>query len=107
MLHLVDEDRPDPWVPTAGPRQLMVSMYYPARRGTSETGTPAPYLTTEEARLLLQAKAPGTDVPPEAISGARTWTYSDGWQMKPKPFLLIAAVAAIRHSATVHEVPAQ
>lgn len=30
ILHLVDRDRPDPWVPSAGPRQLMVSMYYPA-----------------------------------------------------------------------------
>ncbi|MGW7821814.1 hypothetical protein ACWGLF_27680 [Streptomyces puniciscabiei] len=31
ILHLVDQHRPDPWVPSAGPRQLMVSMYYPAR----------------------------------------------------------------------------
>ncbi|WP_433244723.1 hypothetical protein ACQPYK_42125 [Streptosporangium sp. CA-135522] len=38
-LHLVDKHRPDPWVPEAGARQLMVSMYYPAR---SETGGPAP-----------------------------------------------------------------
>jgi hypothetical protein len=28
-LHLVDRDRPDPWVPT-GPRELMVSVWYPA-----------------------------------------------------------------------------
>lgn len=39
-LHLVDRDRPDPWVPSAGPRQLMVSMYYPARPGTG--GPPRP-----------------------------------------------------------------
>jgi hypothetical protein len=29
-LHLVDGKRRDPWVPAAGARELMVSMYYPA-----------------------------------------------------------------------------
>lgn len=32
-LHLVDRSRTDPWVPQAGARELMVSMYFPARRG--------------------------------------------------------------------------
>jgi predicted dienelactone hydrolase len=73
-LHLVDTDRPDPWVPSAGPRQLMVSMYYPARRGAS--GPTAPYMTTEEARLLLRLRAPEADVEPEVISGVRTWAHS-------------------------------
>lgn len=68
-LHLIDRNRPDPWKPDAGPRQLMVSMFYPAKRGT---GAPAPYMTTEEARLLLQRKAPGAAVPPETISATRT-----------------------------------
>ncbi|MFF0163231.1 alpha/beta hydrolase family protein [Streptomyces sp. NPDC005263] len=72
-LHLVDADRPDPWVPAAGARQLMVSMYYPARRGTA--GPTAPYMTTEEARLLLELRAPDVTVPPEVISGVRTWSH--------------------------------
>jgi dienelactone hydrolase len=72
-LHLVDTGRPDPWVPAAGPRQLMVSMYYPARRGT--VGPTAPYMTTEEARLLLRLRAPEADVEPEVISGVRTWAH--------------------------------
>jgi predicted dienelactone hydrolase len=73
-LHLVDENRPDPWVPTAGPRQLMVSMYYPA---LPKTGGPAPYMTTEEARLLLQRKAPTSTVTPETISATRTYAHTD------------------------------
>src|SRR5205807_8260733 len=34
VIHLTDWDRPDPWVPAAGPRQLTVSMFYPAVAGT-------------------------------------------------------------------------
>src|SRR5690242_14628152 len=29
-LALTDRDRPDPWVPEAGPRRLMVTLFYPA-----------------------------------------------------------------------------
>ncbi|MFF5479213.1 alpha/beta hydrolase family protein [Streptomyces sp. NPDC012935] len=73
-LHLVDHDRPDPWVPSAGARRLMVSMYYPARPGTG--GPTAPYMTPEEARLLLELRVPDAGVPPEAISGVRTWAHT-------------------------------
>ncbi|GAA2247141.1 MULTISPECIES: alpha/beta hydrolase family protein [Kitasatospora] len=73
ILHLVDQDRPDPWVPSAGPRQLMVSMYYPAHPGT---GGPAPYMTTEEARLFLKAKN-AESFPPELLTGTRTWAHTD------------------------------
>ncbi|MFE7594353.1 alpha/beta hydrolase family protein [Kitasatospora sp. NPDC057512] len=72
-LHLVDRNRPDPWVPDAGPRQLMVSMYYPAHAGT---GTPAPYMTPAAARALLDGKLPGNTIPTEAVSGTRTWAES-------------------------------
>ncbi|MFD5562923.1 alpha/beta hydrolase family protein [Kitasatospora griseola] len=74
LLHLVDRNRQDPWVPSAGARQLMVSMYYPARAGS---GTPAPYMTTEEARLFLAAKAPGSGIPPETMAGTGTWARAD------------------------------
>ncbi|MFJ5121288.1 alpha/beta hydrolase family protein [Kitasatospora sp. NPDC088548] len=79
-LHLVDEQRQDPWVPAAGARELMVSMYYPARPGTG--GPPAPYLTTEEARLLLQEKVPGSAFPPERLAAVRTWAHPDA---RPAP----------------------
>ncbi|MGW1615347.1 alpha/beta hydrolase family protein [Streptomyces sp. NPDC002285] len=74
-LHLVDHDRPDPWVPSAGARQLMVSMYYPARPGTG--GATAPYMTPEEARLLLELRVPDATIPPEEISGVRTWAHRE------------------------------
>ncbi|MFD7020880.1 alpha/beta hydrolase family protein [Streptomyces sp. NPDC059928] len=74
MLHLVDEHRQDPWVPSAGLRQLMVSMYYPAQPGS---GAPAPYMTTDEARLFLQEKAPNRGIPPEAVTAVRTWARAD------------------------------
>ncbi|MER7501947.1 dienelactone hydrolase family protein [Nonomuraea pusilla] len=70
ILPLVDQSREDPWVPESGARRLMVSMYYPAR---AETGDPAPYMTTEEAASLLRRKAPGAAIPPEAVSGVRTY----------------------------------
>ncbi|MFD8750856.1 alpha/beta hydrolase family protein [Kitasatospora sp. NPDC059577] len=73
VLQLVDRDRPDPWVPSAGPRRLMVSMYYPAHAGT---GSPAPYMTDGAARALLDAKLPGNTIPTEALTGTRTWAES-------------------------------
>ncbi|MYU06100.1 alpha/beta hydrolase [Streptomyces sp. SID8366] len=79
ILELVDQDRPDPWVPSAGPRRLMVSVYYPARAGT---GGPAPYMTPDAARLLLDGKLPGNTVPTEAVTTTRTWAESDA---RPAP----------------------
>ncbi|MGP4094223.1 alpha/beta hydrolase family protein [Nonomuraea sp. KM90] len=67
-LHLVDRDRPDPWVPAAKARELMVSLWYPARKGT---GPAAPYMTREEAAALLEGQNV-TGVPAEAVSGTRT-----------------------------------
>ncbi|GAA0396556.1 alpha/beta hydrolase [Streptomyces luteireticuli] len=67
-LHLTDDSRKDPWVPQAGGRAVMVDVFYPAVRGT---GSPAPYATTGEIRVLLAArKLEG--VPPEAMAGTRT-----------------------------------
>ncbi|MFE7594892.1 alpha/beta hydrolase family protein, partial [Kitasatospora sp. NPDC057512] len=79
-LHLVDRDRPDPWVPSAGARQLMVSMYYPARPGTG--GPATPYLTTEEARLLLDFQVPGGTIPTETATGLHPSARTDA---RPAP----------------------
>ncbi|MFI6055603.1 alpha/beta hydrolase family protein [Streptomyces violascens] len=79
ILHLVDQNRPDPWVPSAGPRQLMVSMYYPAKAGT---GGPAPYMTPQAARLMLDTKLPGNTIPTEVVTGTRTWAESHA---RPQP----------------------
>ncbi|WP_033026439.1 alpha/beta hydrolase family protein [Streptomyces rimosus] len=64
-LPLTDHSRPDPWVPTAKARELMVDMYYPARRGT---GTPAQYATTDEIRALLKQAGLEGKVEPERLS---------------------------------------
>ncbi|MEV5976733.1 alpha/beta hydrolase [Streptomyces sp. NPDC052114] len=53
-LHLVDEARRDPWVPSTGARELMVSVFYPARRDDNDAR--APYLATKEAALLLKGQ---------------------------------------------------
>ncbi|MFF0306990.1 alpha/beta hydrolase family protein [Streptosporangium sp. NPDC004379] len=70
VLHLVDDTRTDPWVPSAGARRLMVSVYYPAR--TAGDGAAAPYMTTEEARLLLKAQGRDKLLAPEVLAGTRT-----------------------------------
>ncbi|WP_263169291.1 alpha/beta hydrolase family protein [Streptomyces sp. SCSIO ZS0520] len=68
-LHLTDHSRRDPWVPEAGDRELMVSLSYPARSGGA--GRERPYLTGEEARLLVEFQGrPGVD--PARVAATRT-----------------------------------
>lgn len=68
-LHLTDHSRRDPWVPEAGDRELMVSLSYPARGGGA--GRERPYLTGEEARLLVEfPERPGVD--PARVAATRT-----------------------------------
>ncbi|MFH9350056.1 alpha/beta hydrolase family protein [Kitasatospora sp. NPDC017646] len=74
VLHLVDQNRPDPWVPSAGPRQLMVTMYYPAHAGT---GSPAPYMTAAAARMLLDSAPATSSIPTESVTNTRTWSSTD------------------------------
>ncbi|HEY8981373.1 MAG TPA: alpha/beta hydrolase [Streptomyces sp.] len=68
-LHMVDTSRRDPWVPEAGARELMVSLYYPARPGT---GTPAAYMSTAEAERLLKDRGYDGLIPAESVSATRT-----------------------------------
>ncbi|MFF4472818.1 alpha/beta hydrolase family protein [Streptomyces sp. NPDC001599] len=68
-LHLVDRQRRDPWVPTARGRELMVSVFYPAR---PSDGAPAAYMTESEAQRLLEAKGLAGAVPAETVAGTRT-----------------------------------
>lgn len=69
VLHLTDRTRTDPWAPEPGPRELMVTVHYPARPGGSG---PTPYMTTDEARLMLAGRGLEDVVPPELVSGTRT-----------------------------------
>ncbi|WP_256788149.1 lipase [Frankia sp. AvcI1] len=66
-LHLVDQHRRDPWVPTVA-RELMVDIYYPARPAT---GTPARYATAEEIRAYLAALGLADALPVQALADTR------------------------------------
>ncbi|MCY0949606.1 alpha/beta hydrolase family protein [Streptomyces sp. H27-S2] len=72
-LHLVDRGRTDPWA-KAGPRELMVTMRYPARRGT---GGPVRYLTSAEARLLLVSRGLDGVIPVETLAGTKAHSRTD------------------------------
>jgi dienelactone hydrolase len=67
QVYLVDRDRPDPWVPT-GPRELMVSLWYPAAAARGER---VPYASAEESRSLLELYGI-TDVPADSLTRVRT-----------------------------------
>ncbi|MFI0923584.1 alpha/beta hydrolase family protein [Streptomyces sp. NPDC021012] len=78
VLPLVDRSRTDPWVPAADGRALMVTLHYPAaRRGG---GSPAPYATREEARLL--AEQLGSGVSGDVLARTRTHSRTD---VRPAP----------------------
>ncbi|MGE7391174.1 alpha/beta hydrolase family protein [Streptomyces sp. NPDC004126] len=68
-LHLTDRSRTDPWAGT-GPRELMVTLRYPAQGGTGRA--PAPYLSTEEARLLLADRGLDKAIAPAALAATRS-----------------------------------
>ncbi|MEW2415470.1 alpha/beta hydrolase [Streptomyces sp. NPDC046866] len=72
VLHLVDRSRPDPWVPQAGGRELMVTVHYPA--APHAQGRPSPYAAEEEARLLLRGA--GVEDPASVREVARMRTHS-------------------------------
>jgi dienelactone hydrolase len=82
-LHLVDQDRTDPWVPTR-PRELMVSVTYPAAAARGER---VPYATAEESRLLLHAYG-FTNLAPDSLTRVGTHARA-GAPPRPGRFPLI------------------
>ncbi|GAA3126050.1 alpha/beta hydrolase family protein [Streptosporangium carneum] len=73
VLHLVDDTRPDPWVAKVGKRELMVSLWYPAK---APTGRRALYMTPVESELLLKGQQI-TGVPLDMLSRTRTNAFVD------------------------------
>ncbi|MEU7581481.1 alpha/beta hydrolase [Streptomyces sp. NPDC041068] len=69
-LHLVDKSRKDPWVPSAGARELMVSMYYPGRKGS---GHPTAYTSEKEAQLLLERWDLDKEIPAATYAETRAF----------------------------------
>ncbi|MEV4395470.1 alpha/beta hydrolase [Nonomuraea sp. NPDC049607] len=72
-LYLKDTSRPDPWVPSVKARELMVSLWYPAR---SPGRHRAPYMTAKASELLLKDGGI-TDLPPDILSRTRTNAFTD------------------------------
>ncbi|MFD8724809.1 alpha/beta hydrolase family protein [Streptomyces sp. NPDC059629] len=74
VIHLTDASRPDPWVPSSGPRQLTVTMVYPAVPGT---GTPAPYMTLAEAAGSIEFRGVPASygVTPQNLSSVTTHAF--------------------------------
>ena len=72
-LHLVDTSRPDPWVPERPFRELMVSLWYPAK---APVGERTRYMTPTESELLL-TDGGITDVPLDILSRTRTNSFVD------------------------------
>ncbi|GAA3140264.1 alpha/beta hydrolase family protein [Nonomuraea roseoviolacea] len=71
-LHLKDTSRADPWVPSVKARELMVSLWYPARSPGRQR---APYMTPKESELFLK-DAKLTDLPPALLSTTRTNAFT-------------------------------
>ncbi|WP_194926612.1 alpha/beta hydrolase family protein [Catenulispora pinisilvae] len=87
VIHLTDWDRPDPWVPSAGPRQLTVSMFYPAVAGT---GTPAPYMTLAEAAGFIEYRTPaGSGITAQELSTVTTHAYDNAQAVHGKYPLVV------------------
>ncbi|MCC5576405.1 alpha/beta hydrolase [Microtetraspora sp. AC03309] len=72
-LYLKDTSRPDPWVPSVKARELMVSLWYPAR---SPGRHRAQYMTPTESELLLK-NGGVTNIPADTLSKVRTNAFTD------------------------------
>ena len=92
IIHLTDTSRPDPWVPSSGPRQLTVTMVYPA---VPRTGTPAPYMTLAEAAGSIQRqKIPASSgVTPQTLSGVTTHAFDGARPRRGKYPLVVLSPA--------------
>ncbi|ADD44684.1 alpha/beta hydrolase family protein [Stackebrandtia nassauensis] len=85
-LHLVDEGRADPWMPDQD-RELMVSLYYPARKNS---GKPTEYMTYDESKGYLEQEE--LDLPPETLNTVKTYAYQDAKPLpgKKRPLVLLS-----------------
>lgn len=75
--HLVDDKRQDPWQPERGPREVMVSFWYPAERGRG--GRTAPHMDERAAAHFGSATGAGSlnyGVPAGKADWAATRTHA-------------------------------
>ncbi|MFF0247098.1 alpha/beta hydrolase family protein [Streptosporangium sandarakinum] len=72
-LYLKDTSRPDPWVPSVKARELMVSLWYPAKAPGRHR---ARYMTPKESELLIKDGGI-TNIPADTLSKVRTNAFTD------------------------------
>jgi hypothetical protein len=71
-LHLVDRSRRDPWLAVARPRELMISVWYPA---TDDARYPwAPWIPRAAGKLFLQHVIPAPPLTQPGSAGSATPT---------------------------------
>ncbi|MEU6767655.1 alpha/beta hydrolase [Streptomyces sp. NPDC046853] len=98
-LHLVDASRRDMWVPSSGARELMVSVYYPARTG-GVSGS-APYLGVEEAELLLKGQKLDQAIDDDKVAAVRTNAMPAARPAKGRHPLVVLSPGFTLHRATL------
>ncbi|MFG2651893.1 alpha/beta hydrolase family protein [Streptomyces sp. NPDC048436] len=99
-LHLVDDKRRDPWVPSAGSRELMVSVFYPARHRGGD-GDRAPYLSAKEAEQLLKGQKLDKVIHAEQLTSVRTNARSTARPARGKHPLVVLSPGFTLHRATL------
>ncbi|MEV0197863.1 alpha/beta hydrolase [Nonomuraea sp. NPDC050691] len=80
-LHLIDTSRPDPWVAGRNARELMVSIWYPARKAG---GRIAPYVTPQESELIIRGVPQLKDLPADTLAKTTTHAGADVAALKRK-----------------------
>src|SRR6266496_535172 len=77
----------------------MVTMYYPAVRGT---GSQARYMDLDEAKALVDYAELGPQFTPERLAGARTWSRTDARPLPGRhPLVLLSPGFTVpRHTLT-------
>jgi dienelactone hydrolase len=99
-LDLVDTHRTDPWVPSAGPRRLVVTMRYPTAH---RHGSTARYLSPAESAALLAADHLD-DVAPDALSTVRTHSIVDAPPLPGRRPLVVLSPGYTQPAATLTAV---
>lgn len=80
-LYLVDAGRPDPWVADRQVRELMVSLWYPAKKGG---GKAAPYVTPQESELIIRSVPQLKGVPADTLAKTTTHAHAGAPTVKRK-----------------------
>ena len=97
---LVDHSRKDPWKPSAGPRRVMVSLHYPAREKSS-TGRTAPYMSRDEARLLLKGIKKSDVIDARTVAATRTHARTGAAPARGKHPLVLLSPGFTLNRATL------